>query len=609
MIIGGQTFTVRQNGSGSTTCSCTISPTNSPRFSTSPTRTPFGSTGNTGTVAVSSNCSWSATSNVPWIKITAGGLGNGDGMVSYFVSANSGGPRTGTITIGGQTFTVTQNGSTPCTFDISPSVYPVFNASSNTGAIHVTPSSRSCSWTASSSVPWITITSGNGSGDGNVTFALAANTGAQRTGTITIGDKTSTITQANPRTPLYFPHVDTSLPWQTEIAVINTSDKTVTGSLKAFDDEGGLVETRDVILSPRGRKQMIVSDVFTNHTNIGYIVYETDSDAAVQGYTKLYQTGSYRTAIPAVKETNTANIYISHIASDAQWWTAVSLVNTTSAAKELIITFNNGQSSTIRLAANEHKVFTIASLFNNQPQPNIRSAVITNASGVIGMEIFGNTVGGNRMDGILLTDKTASTLYYPHVAGREWWTGIVAYNPSALPCEVAITPYSAQGTPLTPSTLQIAGKGKYIGEVAALGLPTQTAWFRIDSTRPLSGFELFGTVDGSQLAAYAEAGGTGAKSGVFAKIERSGWTGIAFVNTEAGHASVTLTAYNNNGTAVATSVLPVGGYAKVVNLAEAIFTQDTSSATYIAYSSDRNVVGFQLNGSADWDMLDALPGM
>ncbi len=32
--------------------------------------------------------------------------------------------------------------------------------------------------------------------------------------------------------PLYFPHVDTNLPWQTEIAIINTGDQTVTGTLR-----------------------------------------------------------------------------------------------------------------------------------------------------------------------------------------------------------------------------------------------------------------------------------------------------------------------------------------------------------------------------------------
>ena len=116
---------------------------------------------------------------------------------------------------------------------------------------------------------------------------------------------------------------------------------------------------------------------------------------------------------------------------------------------------------------------------------------------------------------------------------------------------------------------------------------------------PLTGFELFGTIDGNQLAAYAGGSGTGAKAGVFAKIEKNGWTGIAFVNTEASAASVTLTAYNDNGTAGGHPGAPCRRPCQGGQSPEAIFSQDISSATYIAYSSDRNVVGFQLNGSAD----------
>ncbi len=79
--------------------------------------------------------------------------------------------------------------------------------------------------------------------------------------------------------------------------------------------------------------------------------------------------------------------------------------------------------------------FNIAQeFFNNQPQPDIQSAVITNAGGVIGLELFGSLGWGTQLEGILLTDKTASTIYYPHVASDDWWTGIVAYNPSASKC-------------------------------------------------------------------------------------------------------------------------------------------------------------------------------
>ncbi len=164
--------------------------------------------------------------------------------------------------------------------------------------------------------------------------------------------------ESGTNTTLYFPHVDTTFPWQTEIAVINTSPhQSVTGTLKALNNEGQVIETKALTLSARGRRQIIISSEFANHADIGYIIFEANS-AAVQGYTKFYQEGTYRAAIPAVKEANTSDIYISHIASDAQWWTGVSLVNTTPATKELTITFNNGQSMPITLNANQHRAFT-----------------------------------------------------------------------------------------------------------------------------------------------------------------------------------------------------------------------------------------------------------
>ena len=138
--------------------------------------------------------------------------------------------------------------------------------------------------------------------------------------------------------------------------------------------------------------------------------------------------------------------------------------------------------------------------------------------------------------------------------------------------------------------------------------PSETAWFDIAAASPITGFGLFGTTDGNQLAGYTGVGIIH-KDGVFAKLEKDGWTGIAFVNIEDSAASVTLSAYAASGAVVATEVMNVGGNGKVVGLAEDIFTQDISTATYIGYSSDREVVGFQLNGSTDGMMLDGLPAL
>jgi hypothetical protein len=54
-----------------------------------------------------------------------------------------------------------------------------------------------CLWTAVSDVPWITITSSMPrTGDNPVAFTVAANTGAARTGRITVRDRVVSITQA-----------------------------------------------------------------------------------------------------------------------------------------------------------------------------------------------------------------------------------------------------------------------------------------------------------------------------------------------------------------------------------------------------------------------------
>lgn len=58
-----------------------------------------------------SGCAWTATTSDDWLSITDGKNGTGDGIVSYSAAANTSfSQRTGTITVAGQTHTVTQAG-------------------------------------------------------------------------------------------------------------------------------------------------------------------------------------------------------------------------------------------------------------------------------------------------------------------------------------------------------------------------------------------------------------------------------------------------------------------------------------------------------------------
>ena len=98
ITIGGQTLTVRQEAAP-----CTFG------LSTASQR--YDARGGYGFVNVFTRptCSWTAMSNNrDWLLVTDQGAGTGNGVVNFSVVVNTGTERVGTLTIGGQTFWVTQ---------------------------------------------------------------------------------------------------------------------------------------------------------------------------------------------------------------------------------------------------------------------------------------------------------------------------------------------------------------------------------------------------------------------------------------------------------------------------------------------------------------------
>jgi hypothetical protein len=183
MTIGGQSLTVTQQAAP---CA----------FSISPTSLTVAAGGGTGAAAITTGatCGWTASAGATWITITGAASGTGNGTITFAVAANSGSQRTGTLTIAGQTFTITQDA--PCSYSISPTSQTIGAAAAG-GAISVTAGAL-CAWSAASSNPeWLTITEGaSGSGNGQVKFAATANTtGADRSAIITIAGQSFALTQ------------------------------------------------------------------------------------------------------------------------------------------------------------------------------------------------------------------------------------------------------------------------------------------------------------------------------------------------------------------------------------------------------------------------------
>lgn len=186
VTIAGQAFTVNQSG---IPCTSTISPTG----------VSVAAAAANGTIGVTipAGCTWTAVDDAPWVSITSGASGSGDGTVAYSITANPNtAQRTATITVAGQTFGITQAGVV-CSTTISPTASTPTHAGGS-GTVAVSANAPSCAWTAASNAAWISVTSGaSGSGSGNVSYNVGANAATtSRTGTVTIANQTLTVTQA-----------------------------------------------------------------------------------------------------------------------------------------------------------------------------------------------------------------------------------------------------------------------------------------------------------------------------------------------------------------------------------------------------------------------------
>jgi len=164
-------------------------------------------------VFVPYGCLWAFEGNGSWITVvpddeSTSPCCNGNGSVFVVVAVNtSAGPRTGSATIGGQTFGVTQDGQTAaaCTYAIGPATQSA-SALGGPGSVSIN-TAAGCSWLADieqGGQPWVTFPSGQrGAGPATIPYAIQPNPSlSSRTANIVVrgdsgnGRLVQTVTQA-----------------------------------------------------------------------------------------------------------------------------------------------------------------------------------------------------------------------------------------------------------------------------------------------------------------------------------------------------------------------------------------------------------------------------
>jgi len=187
--VTNQVITVTQSGQGIT-------------LTVNPTSLNFVTAGETKSFAITSNTTWTVSSNETWCTVSPASNSN-NGTVNVTCTANAGTTnRTATITVSGtgattQTVSITQNGVslnlsvTPTTLD--------FIAAGETKPVSVT---SNTSWIVTSNQSWCTLSAASGNNNSSINVICSANsTISQRTATVTfsatgVTNQMVTVTQA-----------------------------------------------------------------------------------------------------------------------------------------------------------------------------------------------------------------------------------------------------------------------------------------------------------------------------------------------------------------------------------------------------------------------------
>ncbi len=191
LTIAGTPVTVGQDG---VVCTYTLAATDA-------TSAAAGGPKTVKVTAAATDCAWTNQSNVSWLAVTSGAnrTGTGDVSINVLSNATSSKTRLGTVTIAGQTYSVTQSG-VACTYTAPKTA--TASAAGGKVNLQITTAPADCDWTSTAGVAWLSygITNApdtSGTGTATVAVNVAPTTSSKpRTGSVTLGSGSVAITQS-----------------------------------------------------------------------------------------------------------------------------------------------------------------------------------------------------------------------------------------------------------------------------------------------------------------------------------------------------------------------------------------------------------------------------
>ncbi len=268
-------------------------------------------------------------SDSPWLTLT----GVTNGVITFAYSANYGASRSAHISVLGKSIAVVQN---PPSFALG-FTNQVEGPSAGSDSVILAATPAAASWSAASAATWLHVAAG-GTGSTNLMFHFDANPAATRTGILTIGGQTLTVTQAgSPYVATgrggYVTNLVTGLDYPSGVAVDGSGNVYISsGNMPVIDE---WTQTNG-ILTPIGLLDAYSAGVAVD--SAGDVYYGANGAVIEQ-----YPNGGYNFnyidfggSIAAVAVDTVGNVYVADSRNNlVEEWSAVSGAITTLVSSNL----------------------------------------------------------------------------------------------------------------------------------------------------------------------------------------------------------------------------------------------------------------------------------
>jgi hypothetical protein len=362
-----------------------------------------------------------------------------------------------------------------CSYAISPGGQ-AFSSAGGAGTVSVTTPSG-CPWTVSTNASWI---SGIVLGSGTASYIVGANSGAARSATFTIGDKTFTVEQqansiAGFNMISLIPQVAAEENWTTTFTLVNKSSVVAQTRFSLFAENGLplqlplifpqqasmagplLGSSLDNTLAPNASLVIATGGPATPPVQIGSA--ELATAGAVDGFAIFHQIVSAQEAVVPL-ETRNASSYVLAYDNTAGVVLGVALANLTSHAVTIAVVIRDENGSptanvSTSLPASGHTAFVLSSEYPGTANGRGTIAFTTPVGGQIGVIGIrttpldsGNTFTFTTIPALANIGTNGGSIAQI-ASGNGWQTTFVLVNAGAVSAQAHLKFFADNGSPLS----------------------------------------------------------------------------------------------------------------------------------------------------------------